>query len=107
MIEIRRLWSGELPPVPEAELERLRAAAGGRLYEACACFWLFRYLHGFEDAQCALMGDFCFGRFSSHMAGLDSVELTDAFAEYLRRDALERRTWDEYCGFVRGLERML
>ncbi len=104
MTEIRRLWSGELPALPEGELERLRELSGERLYQVCACFRLFRYLHGFEEPQCALMGDFCFGRFSRHMAELDSVELTDAFAEYLRRDTAQGRTWDDYCAFVRGLE---
>ena len=53
------------------------------------------------------MGDFCFGRFSSHMAGLDSVELTDIFSEYLRRDTLEPWGWEDYRDFVRGLERLI
>lgn len=107
MTEIRRLWKGALPPVPERELESLRALVGEELYEACACFWLFRYLHAAQDEERTLMGDFCFGRFSHHIARLDSVELTDAFAEYLRRDTVSGCDWDSYCDFVRGLERLL
>lgn len=107
MTEIRRLWNDALPPISEGTLESLRALAGEKLYEVCACFWLFRYLHGTEDEECTLMGDFCFGRFSYHMAQLDSVELTDAFAEYLKWDTVLRRDWKEYCEFVGGLERLI
>ena len=107
MTEIRRLWNGALPPIPEGPLESLRALAGDELYEVCACFWLFRYLHGAEDEECTLMGDFCCGRFSKHMSDLDSVPLTDAFAEYLSRDTVLCRDWKDYCDFVRGLERII
>lgn len=107
MTEIRRLWDGAMPPLPEGQLEGLRPLAGEELYQAAACFWLFRYLHGMQDEECTLMGDLCFGRFSSHMARLDSVELTDAFAEYLRRDTVSGCDWGGYCRFVSGLERLL
>ncbi len=107
MTEIRRLWNGALPPLPEGPLESLRELAGERLYQAAACFWLFRCLHAVQDGECTLMGDFCFGRFSRHMAELDSVELTDAFAEYLRQDTVSPCDWSDYCGLVRGLGRLL
>lgn len=107
MTEIRRLWNGALPPLPERELERLGAVTGGELFQVSACFGLFRYLHGTDDAECTLMGDFCFGRFSEHLARLDSVAMTDAFADYLRCDTVLRCDWKDYCDFVRGLERLL
>lgn len=107
MTEIRRAWNDALPALPERELESLGETVSGGLYEACACFWLFRYLHGTESAECTLMGDLCFGRFSHHLAALDSVELTDAFAEFLRRDTVSGCGWEAYREFVSGLERLL
>ncbi len=107
MTEIRRAWNNALPPLPERELEGLGEIVSGGLYETCACFRLFRYLHEAESAECTLMGDLCFGRFSHHLAALDSVELTDAFAEYLRRDTASGCDWENYLDFARGLERLL
>lgn len=107
MTEIRRAWNAALPPLPERELEALGGIVSGELYEAAACFRLFRYLHGTESAECTLVGDLCFGRFSSHLAALDSVELTDAFAGFLRRDTVSRLGWEDYRDFVAGLERLI
>ena len=107
MTEIRRAWNGTLPPLPERELEQLGGVTDGELFQTCACFWLFRYLHATQDAECTLMGDLCFGRFSHHLAKVDSVELTDAFAEYLRRDTVSGCDWKDYHDFVRGLERLI
>lgn len=106
MTELRRIWTGALPSWPDADLERIRAAAGP-LCETYACFWLFRLLHRYEDATATLAGDYCFGRFSHHLAAVDSVALTDAFADYLRRDTLEPAGLDEYLSFVRDSSRLV
>ena len=103
MNKIKSAWSAELPPIPEAELADIRAEAAPALYEAAACFWIFRFLHRVETPATALTGDYCFGRFSYHLAALDSVELTDAFAEYLREDTLKPKDFGDYLAFLRGL----
>lgn len=107
MTELKHIWTGELPPCPDADLSLIRPAAGGDLYDVYACFWLSRYLHRFETATAALAGDYCFGRFSHHLAKLDSVALTDAFAAYLREDTLEPRGIGEYLAFVRESSRLM
>ena len=103
MNKIRTAWSAELPPIPEAELAEIKATAAPELYEAAACFWLFRWLHRTETPAAALTGDYCFGRFSHHLAALDDVALTDAFADYLREDTLKQKDFGDYLAFLRGL----
>ena len=78
-----------------------RAAGSDALTEAACCFRLFRLLHGLASPVAVLMGDYCFGRFSAHLAAIDSVELTDAFADFLKRDTLEPIDFGEYLKFVK------
>lgn len=101
MNEIFKRWRGELLPWPGAALEKVRAAAPAALGDAAQCFWLFRALHGVESPDAALLGDYCFGRFSAHLAALDSVPWNDAFAAYLAADTLERRGLEGYLAFLR------
>lgn len=103
MNKIRAVWNAELPPIPEAELAEIKANAVPALYEAAACFWLFRFLHRVETPTAALTGDYCFGRFSHHLAALDSVALTDAFAAWLREDTLNPKDFGDYLAFLRSL----
>ena len=104
MTEIKKLWKPELPPYPKEDISLICGEASARLREVCCCFWLFRYLHRFEEPLSALMGDYCFGQFSHHLTELDSVPITDAFAEYLRRDALSDAGLSAYVEFVQSLE---
>ena len=97
------MWSAELPPIPEAQLAEIKIAATPEYYEAAGCFWLFRFLHRIETPVAALTGDYCFGRFSHHLAALDDVALTDAFADWLREDALSPKDFGDYLAFLRGL----
>jgi hypothetical protein len=69
----------------------------------CCCFYLFRYLHRTPTPDATLTGDYCFARFSKHLSELDSVPMTDAFADYLREDTMRSRSLDEYLDFVRML----
>ena len=103
MNKIRAVWSAELPPIPEAQLAEIKANAVPALYEAAACFWIFRFLHRVETPAAVLTGDYCFGRFSHHLAALDDVALTDAFAAYLREDTLRPKDFGDYLAFLRGL----
>ena len=102
MIKIRETWTPALPPVPERDLQEIAAVADGEFYEACACFWLFRCLHRSASPEATLEGDYCFGRFSHHLSALDSVALTDAFADFLRSDTVERQTMAQYLAFIRS-----
>lgn len=106
MTEIRKMWSRELPPIPEDELMEIRSAAEGILGEAACCFRLFRMLHRSESPLALLMGDYCFGRFSQHLARIDSVELTNAFADYLRQDVLGEQEMDGYIAFLKRASRI-
>ena len=102
MTELRKLWKDTFPPIPEDEMELITAAAGDKaLSEAACCFRLFRILHSLARPGAVLMGDYCFGRFSAHLAAIDSVELTDAFADFLKRDTLESLDFGEYLKFVK------
>lgn len=107
MTEIRKLWRSEFPPIPEEELALLSGAVGGTLAEAACCFWLFRILHRVKSPTAVLMGDYCFGRFSNHLAAMDHVELTRAFAAYLRKDTLREAGIGEYIEFIKTLSRMI
>lgn len=100
MNKIERIWSDSLPSFPAHDMEQIRAAADVRYFEVSACFWLFRFLHRFEDAMAALMGDYCFGRFSHHLAALDSVALTDAFSDWLKADTLKEMGIGEFLAFI-------
>lgn len=101
MTEVRKLWTAELPPLPEEDLARIGALCPGEYYQICACFWLFRYLHGFPLPRAVLLGDYCFGRFSHHLAALDDVALTNAFAAYLKNDTLNGSSLPAYLAFIR------
>ena len=105
MTEIKRLWTPNLSPYPEGDIARICREAPAKLREVCCCFWLFRYLHRFEEPASVLVGDYCFGRFSHHLTKLDSVSVTDAFAEYLGQDALSDAGLSEYVDFIHTLER--
>lgn len=107
MTEIRKNWRGELPPIPEEELDRVCAAAGEKLAEGACCFWLFRFLHRVESPLAVLTGDYCFGRFSGHLALIDSVALTNAFGAYLKEDALRGKSLDEYLEFLKTAAGMI
>ena len=100
MTELRKLWTDALPPFPEADVAAVRARAGERTAEVCACFWLYRYLHRCPTPDAVLMGDACFARFSRHLAALDDVALTDRFAEYLRQDTLEPKPFSDFLAFA-------
>lgn len=102
MNKLRSLWHSALPEFPVQDIEEISRVCSGEMYEASACFWLFRYLHRAGGADALLFGDYCFGRFSEHLSVLDDVPLTDAFAEYLRRDTLEAAGLDTYLRFLRG-----
>ena len=103
MTEIKRLWDESLPPFPETDIEAITSAAREEHIPVCCCFWLFRYLHTVESPAAVLLGDYSFGRFSSHLAALDSVALTDSFAEFLKTDTLRRSGLASYLAFVRQL----
>lgn len=107
MTEIRKLWPKSLPPIPEKELERLRGASAGLLAEAGCCFRLFRFLHRLESAEAVLMGDYCFGRFSAYLARIDSVEVTNAFGAFLKKDVLRAADMDEYVEFIKSASQMI
>lgn len=103
MTEIKRLWGPELPAFPGRETAAVLDAAPGGTGQAAACFWLFRYLHRHSGPDETLLGDYCFGLFSAHLALLDSVELNDAFSDFLRRDTLAERSLEDFLGFLRSL----
>ncbi len=103
MTEIRKLWIPQFPPFPEGELAKVQEAGGPLLGQAAGCFWLFRLLHSMESPAAVLMGDYCFGRFSHHLAAIDSVELTNAFAAYLKKDSLCSGNFEEYLEFLKSL----
>lgn len=107
MTRCRELWNEALPPYPLKEINALRRAADPRLFEVCACFRLYRYLHGFSTPEAALLGDFCFGRFTHYLAALDSAALTDVFAARLREEALCDGEFENYLDFVYTLNQFL
>ena len=103
MTEIKRQWDDSLPPFPKEDIEAITGAAREDHIPVCCCFWLFRYLHRQVGAKAVLLGDYCFGRFSAHLAALDSVALTDSFAGFLKTDTLRRSDLASYLAFVRQL----
>lgn len=107
MTEIRKLWRSDFPPIPEEELALLGTAVDGVLGEAAGCFWLFRFLHRIKSPTATLMGDYCFGRFSYHLAAINHVELTRSFASYLRKDTLREAGIEEYIKFIKTVSRMI
>lgn len=107
MTEIKRLWDDRLPLFPESDIEAITTAAREDLAPACCCFWLFRYLHRHESPKAVLLGDYSFGRFSAHLAALDSVALTDNFAEYLKNDVLFGMDLESYLDFIRLLPEIM
>lgn len=111
------LWEHSGMPLPDGE-ERCRyAGLAGRIYAgehaaefsaACQCFALFRTLHGQVrkfPTEATLLGDYFFSRFSRCLIPLDSVALTDAFADYLKADIAGRA--EEYERFLEGLPALI
>jgi len=101
--KIRQAWSEELPKIPETALTEILSASHPRMKEINCCFWLFRWLHRVEMPTATLLGDYCFGRFSHHLAALDNVAITDAFSDYLRKDTLRQKEFGDYLAFIRTL----
>lgn len=121
-----RLWEESGLPLPSGRERALASEAladayagpnAAELAAACQCFYYFRKLHGAAEEQPAgatLLGDYFFSRFSKYLIPLDSVPLTDAFADYLKNDIRQKgaaqygRTRDtEYTAFIRGLPAVL
>lgn len=80
------------------------------LAAACQCFFYFRKLHGLIEQYptwSTLLGDYFFSQFSKNLIPLDSVRLTDAFSEYLKRDVKQQGAVNDYIKFIRGLPAVL
>ncbi len=76
------------------------------LAAACQCFFLYRKLHGMADQfaeRATLLGDWFFSQFSRYLIPIDSVELIDAFSEYLSEDTQTQGGRADYISFVRSL----
>ena len=101
--EIKSMWTGDLPEYPEQDVDRIKDSVAADCRDVCSCFYLFRYLHNTPRPGSTLLGDYCFARFSKFLSELDSVPMTDAFAEYLREDTALPRSLDKYLDFVRTL----
>ncbi len=101
MTEIKKLWSDALPPFPQEDIDSIEHFSQGRLFPVCACFWLFRHLHRRQSPEALLLGDMCFARFSMHLANVDSVELTNAFAAFLKKDCFSDAELDTYLDFIK------
>ena len=101
--EIKSIWSDDLPIYPERDVQRIIGSAAADCHDVCCCFYLFRYLHQTPTPGSTLAGDYCFARFSNHLSELDSIPMTDAFAEYLREDTMSSKSLDTYLDFVRTL----
>lgn len=101
MKRIVEQWTAQgLPAYPEDQVDRIGKQVRGEYLPLCASFWLYRYLHRTVNADCTLLGDYCFGIFSAYLAELDSVPLNDAFSAYLQEDTKEAKSFEEYLGFV-------
>ena len=103
MNEIRSIWSDNLPIYPERDVKIIMDAVTADCRDVCCCFYLFRYLHRTSTPGATLAGDYCFARFSKHLSELDSIPMTDAFAEYLREDTISSKSFEKYLDFVRTL----
>ncbi|MCL1828306.1 MAG: hypothetical protein FWG32_02300 [Oscillospiraceae bacterium] len=103
MNDIKSVWHGDLPCCPEQDLKRISDAAAPALADVCRYFYLYRFLHQTATPRATLTGDYCFARFSKSLSELDSVELTDAFADYLKEDTVKSRPLDSYPDFIRKL----
>ena len=97
------VWGDAAPAFPEADISEIAGRSAPEYYEVCCCFYLFRYLHGFDLPRTTLLGDYCFARFSRLLADLDSVYLNNAFARYLREDTAENAGLCKYLNFIEGL----
>lgn len=107
MTEVRKLWTCDLPEMPEDELERIRDTGGGEFSQAAQCFWLFRILHRYETAVAVLLGDYCFGRFSEHLSALDNVALTNSYSAFLKKDTRTPGGIEEYIDFLREASELI
>jgi len=101
--EIKSIWHENIPEYPEPDVNRITEAAAAEYRDVCCCFYLFRYLHHTPTPGATLAGDYCFAIFSKHLSELDSIPMTDTFAEYLREDTMSSRNLDNYLDFVRTL----
>jgi len=101
--DIKSLWSDSFPEYPEQNLEKIIDTASADNRNICCCFYLYRYLHRVPTPLATLTGDYCFARFSKYLSELDSVPVTDSFAEYLRKDTALSASFDHYLDFVRKL----
>ena len=84
------------------------------LKSAESYFRQFRKYHRLDDPsvsteEAILRGDYCFSRFSLDLIPVDSVQITDRYAQILREDAscadspeLETMTFEDPGSFVRG-----
>ena len=89
-----------LSAIPYDDLGMIEEMTSGEFYEAAACFWTFRHLHKMTSPEAILLGDYAFGRFSYHLANIDSVPLTDAYAEFLAQDSDKGLKLEDYLRFL-------
>ena len=118
------LWSESGIALPNAKERHLSADALAGLYDgehaaelaaACQCFYYFRRHHAMTykyPEWATLLGDYFFSQFSQNLISLDSVALTDAFADYLRNDTLltefdSLQGEEGYLEFIRRLPAVL
>lgn len=112
-------WHRSIIPLPEpweraGSVQALapysEAVFAVRLAVACQCFYYFRRLHGVVQAAptwTTLLGDYFFSRFSQALIPLDSVPLTDAFSDYLKRAVQTGAPLTDYWAFVTKLPAVL
>ena len=101
MKRIKSVWTAPgVPAFPDEQVRLIEDTVRQEYSELCESFWLFRFLHRVENADCTLLGDYCFGIFSGYLAELDSVPLNDAFSAYLKEDTVASKTFDDYLQFV-------
>ena len=103
MDRIESFWHNDLPVYPSRDIDRILNAAVSSHHDICRSFYLYRYLHRTPTPRATLTGDCYFAKFSKSLSELDSIPLTDAFADYLREDVAIEKPIDSYLDFVRGL----
>ena len=107
MTEVRRQAEKLGIALPGEELAVLEERCPPALLQAACCFWCFRALHSEPSPERALLGDYCFGRFSEHLAALDNVELNDAFALFLAENSSHGAGFGAYLSFLERAEVLL
>ena len=101
--EIKSLWHDDIPEYPEQDVKIITDAVTANCRDVCCCFYLFRYLHQTPTPGATLVGDYCFARFSKYLSELDSIPMTDTFAQYLREDTMSSKSLENFLDFVRTL----